>query len=468
MNFTRPLSLKTLLALLLIASLFLGACGQNQALERIQRSGAITVITRNNAHCYYTYRDQSMGFEYDLAKAFADFLGVELRVRVAESWSLMLPLLNRRAGDVVAASITITPAKGWCVDFSGGYLPVRQMVVVHKENTHVKSIKDLKGRTIHVRRDTSYEERLYALRQDGLEIKIKTYDNIPTEDLIAAVAQRKIGVTIANSNIALLNRRYYPDIRIAFPIEKPESLGWAVKKGENALLDKINAFFNKIKQDGTFKDIYNRYYVYVERFDHLDIKKFQQRIKTRLPRYEKTIRKAAETYGFDWRLITALIYQESQFTPWAKSFSGVRGLMQLTLPTARDMGVKNRLDPHLSIMGGSRYLKQLYDVYDKASGLDRLLIAIAAYNVGKGHIMDARKIASDMGLDPNRWASLEKTLPLLRQSRYYKSSRFGYCRGAEPVFQVQSVLTYYDILKRQAIKYGERKWESEEMFHVEH
>ena len=107
-------------------------------------------------------------------------------------------------------------------------------------------------------------------------------------------------------------------------------------------------------------------------------------------------------------------------------------------------------------------------MYDNASDLDRTLIAIAAYNVGKGHIMDARKIASAMGLDPNKWTSLEKTLPLLRQRKYYKNSRFGYCRGAEPVFQVQRVLTYYDILKRQAIEYAEREWESEEMFHVEH
>ncbi len=463
-----PLTLKALLVVLLIVSLFLGACSQNRALERIESSGTITIVTRNNAHCYYTYRDQNMGFEYDLAKAFADFLGVELEVKVAESWSHMFPLLNKGDGDLLAASITITRARQRWVDFSKGYLPVRQMVIIHKENAGVKNIEGQEGKTIHVRSDTSYEERRHALRQKGYDLDIKAHDNVPTEDLIAAVAEGKIEVTIADSNMALLNRRYYPDIRIAFPVEQPQSLGWAVKKGERALLDKINEFFKKIKQDGTFKDIYNRYYAYIERFDHLDIKKFQQRIKTRLPKYEKTIRKAAEQYGFDWRLITALIYQESQFRPWAKSFSGVRGLMQLTLPTARDMGVKNRLEPHQSIMGGTRYLRKLYDVYDNASDLDRTLIAIAAYNVGKGHIMDARKIASAMGLDPNKWASLEKALPLLRQRKYYKNSRFGYCRGAEPVFQVQRVLTYYDILKRQAIEYAGREWESEEMFHVEH
>lgn len=414
----------------------------------------ITVITRNNAHCYYTYRDQDMGFEYDLAKAFADFLGVRLKVKVSDSWDQLLPSLGKGVGEVVAASMTRTPSRSKRVDFSRGYLPVQQMVITHKRNKKIKSIDDLERKTLDVRRGTSYEERLRTLSQNGLDLMIKLHDDVPTEELIQGVAEGKIEATIADSNVALLNRRYFPDIRIAFPIEKPESLAWAVKKGETDLLDKINEFFERIKEDGTFNDIYNRYYAYVKRFDHLDIKRFQERIEARLPKYEKTIKKASELYGFDWRLIAALIYQESQFNPWAKSFSGVRGLMQLTVLTAQEMGIENRLNPQQSIMGGVRYLKKLLDLYDKAPEPDRTLIALAAYNVGKGHIRDARRIASEMHLDPNKWSSLEKTLPLLRQRKYYKKSRFGYCRGSEPVLHVQSILTYYDILKRDAIQYA--------------
>ncbi len=438
----------------LIACLFLHACGQNKALEEIQRSGTITMITQNNAHCFYIYRNQKMGFEYDLARAFADFLDVELDVKVAESWNDMLTLLNRKTGHFVAASMAITPSRAKASDFSRGFLPVQQMVITHKKNPGLNSVEDLAGKTIHVRRDTTHEETLRTLSRKGLGVSIQLHDKVATEDLIESVAQGTIEATIADSNVTLLNRRYFPDIRMAFPVEQSQSLGWAVRKGEKALLKKINEFLAAVQQDGTFQDIYNRYYAYLERFDHFDIKKFQQRIKTRLPKYKKTILAAAEIYGIDWRLIAALIYQESQFRPWAKSFSGVRGLMQLTLPTARDMGVKNRLDPHESIMGGTKYLKKLYDVYDKAPEPDRSLIAVAAYNVGKGHVKDARRIAADMNLDPNRWSSLEKTLPLLRQRKYYKKSQYGYCRGAEPVFQVRRVLTYYDILKRQAIKYA--------------
>jgi membrane-bound lytic murein transglycosylase F len=330
------------------------------------------------------------------------------------------------------------------------------MVVTHKRNKEINSIQDLQGRTVHVRQGTSYEERLRALKRGGLDIDIKVRGDALTEQLIEDVERGVIEVTIADSNVALLNHRYYPDVRIAFPIEEPQSLGWAVKKGETALRNKINEFFEMIEKNGTFKEIYDRYYATAERFDHLDIKRFQERIETRLPKYERTIKHAADLYGLDWRLIAALVYQESQFNPWAKSFSGVRGLMQLTLPTAEEMNVKNRLNPQESILAGTRYLKELYDLYDKAPDPDRMLISLAAYNVGKGHVLDARRLASKMNLDPNKWSSLEKTLPLLSDAKYYKKSRFGYCRGREPVFHVHNILTYYDILKKEAIEYAAR------------
>ena len=451
----RPLLMqKQLLSFVLIASLFMGACGQDKTLESIQESGTLTVITRNNSHCYYIYRDQEMGFEYDLARAFADFLGVQLKVHVSYSWDELLPSLDRGDAEIAAASMTITPSRSRLVEFSRQYLPVQQMVIIHKDNRQIKTKEDLAGRTVHVRRGTSYEETLKALRRRGLNVIIRVHDDVPTEELLQNVADRKIEVTIADHNVALLNRRYYPDMHIAFPITKPQSIAWAVKRGETTLLEKVNAFFKTIQDDGTFEDIYNRYYAYVELFDHLDIKRFQERVETRLPRYKKAIQAAAEEYGFDWRLIAALVYQESQFNPWAKSFSGVRGLMQLTQPTAEDMGVKSRLNPQESIRGGVKYLRQLHDLYDRAAEPDRTLIALAAYNVGKGHILDARRLASKKKLDPNKWASLEKTLPLLRQGKYYRNSRFGYCRGTEPVFHVQNILTYYEILKKEAIEYA--------------
>jgi membrane-bound lytic murein transglycosylase F len=423
---------------------------KENSLQKIRKAKEITVITRSNAHCYYIYREQPMGFEYDLAKAFADHLGVRLKVRTFP-WADMIKALNEGRGDLIAASKTITSSRKELIDFSDGYLTIQQRVIVHEDNHSIEDVADLSGKTVHVRRATSYEERLSELRQQGLDLTVKVYDDVPTEELIRQVADKEIEVTIADSNIARLNLRYYPTVRIGVPIEETQRLGWAVKKGDRSLLKAINGFFKKIKSDGTFDDIYRGYYSDEQVFDRFDLKKFHQRIKTRLPTYQPIIKEAATMHGFDWRLIAAVTYQESHFNPRAKSHRGVRGLMQLTQATAKEMGVTNRLDPYQSIMGGVKYLKGLYRRYDKAEDPDRTFIALASYNVGPRHILTAQRIARKRGFDPNKWSSLEQTLPLLCYEEYIRQSKHGYCRGTEPVRYVNRIRTYFDILRRQTL-----------------
>ncbi|MFP4040054.1 MAG: membrane-bound lytic murein transglycosylase MltF [Desulfosudaceae bacterium] len=419
-------------------------------LEKIKKRGYLIALTANNANAYYIYRDAAMGFEYDLIRAFADFLEVDLKIKTP-GWNRLLDLVNTSRGDIIAAGMTATRARREKVDFSNGYLPVQQQVIVHKFNYDINTRADLAGRTIHVRQGTSYQDRLESLRQEGLELTIALHENLPTEELIQRVADKTIEITIADSNIALLNRRYYPDIKIAFPISEKQSLAWAVGRGDNHLREEINRFFNKIKRDGTFGKLYEKYYLGVEMFDYVDIKKFHLRLETRLPRYKEPIRSEAEKYDFDWRLIAAVIYQESHFDPYAASHTGVRGIMQLTLPTSREMGVDNRLDPRQSIKGGVRYLARLFSRFDQTPDpSDRLRLALASYNIGYGHVRDAQKIAADMGLPPDKWSSLEKTLPLLRNREYYKTTRYGYARGTEPVRYVKQIMLYYDILKQKA------------------
>jgi membrane-bound lytic murein transglycosylase F len=426
-------------------------CIDKNAMKKINRLGEITVLTRNNAHCYYIYQNQEMGFEYDLAKAFADYLGVALKIRVTE-WENLIKDISDGTGDIIAANMAVTQPRKNLVDFSNPYLTIQQMVIIHKDNNQIKEMKDLKRKTIHIRKGASYKERLTELNEEGFDMNIEEHHDLTTEELIRQVAEKEIEITIADSNIALLNRRYYPKIIIAFPIKQPRPLAWAVKKGEKNLLRKINIFFEKIKTDGTFATIYDQYYAGVEVLDYLDLRKFHKRIKTRLPAYKDVIKEAAEKNGFDWRLISAMIYQESHFDENAMSHTGVGGIMQLTQATADDMGVADRMDPVESITAGVKYLKKLYDRYEKAEGRDRIFITLASYNVGHGHITDAQKLAVKMGLDPYKWSSLEKTLPLLRCRRYYLKSENGYCRGAEPVRYVKRILIYYDILKRKAIE----------------
>jgi membrane-bound lytic murein transglycosylase F len=441
---------KLLLILILLHLPILFSCTKKTRLDKIKESGKITFITRNNAHCYYTYRDSPMGFEYDLAKAFSEHLGVKLKVITAH-WEWLFDMVNKGNGDFIGASLTITPSRRELVDFSDEYLTIQQHALIHKSNYEVQRLDDLVGKTIHVRRATSYEERLYELKEKGLELTIKTHVDVPTEELIRMVAEKEIEVTIADSYIALLNRRYYPDVKLAFPIEEPQSLGWAVKKGETSLQNEINIFFRKIKNDGTLDKIYEKYFAHEEKFDYVDLKKYHQRLNNSLPQYKNIIKKAARKYGFDWRLIAATVYQESHFNPMAVSYTGVKGMMQLTRETAKELGTTNRLDPTQSIMGGVKYLRKLYDRYEDIQEPDRTLIALASYNVGHGHIVDAQQIARQQNLNPNSWASLEQILPLLRYAKYYKKTKNGYCRGTEPVRYVNRIITYYEILKRDAI-----------------
>ncbi len=445
----------------LIILLFISSCcffvwkktPASVTLKDILKAGEISVIAHNNAHSYYLYRDQAMGFEYDLAKAFADYLGVSLKIKTTEKWEEMIPALMDGRGVAIATSMTVTPKAEKHVAFSDGYMTVQQHIIVHRNNPNIKRVEDLAGKTVHVRKGTFYFEQLEALKKQGIELEIKLHDDLPAEELIRLVGEGNIEATIADSHIALLNRRYYPGAILAGPIGKQEHKCWAVNRNARKLLERINLFFKTIKENGKFAEIYNRYYTNIDTFDYVDLRTYHRRLKTRLPKYSLIIKKAAKEHDFDWRLIAAQAYQESHLDPKARSNSGAIGLMQLSPSTARSLGVKNIFDPAQNINAGVRHLKYLYDFFEKASGSDKLFIALAAYNIGQGHILDARNLARKMNLDPDKWSSLSKTLPLLRYRKYNKSAVYGYCRGTEPVKYIKQIMIYYDILKCSAFFY---------------
>jgi membrane-bound lytic murein transglycosylase F len=251
----------------------------------------------------------------------------------------------------------------------------------------------------------------------------------------------------------MLNRLYYPQAFIAGPITEKKGVAWAVNPRAKKLVEAMNSFFKAIKKNGTFTEIYERYYTEAVDFDRYGLNHYHDAIRTKLPKYSRIIKEAANKHGIDWVLIAAQMYQESKFDPKARSHAGAYGLMQLIHPTAKALGVKNILDPEENIHAGVRHLKDLNKFFKKADGPDRLFISLAAYNVGKGHILDAQDIARKKGLDPYKWSSLAITLPLLSQEKYYSKSRYGYCRGAEPVNYIKQIIVYYDILKRKVKGY---------------
>ena len=422
-------------------------------LHKILKRGELTVITKNTAHSYYLYHDEPMGFEYELAKAYAEYLGVRLKLKMADKWEAMITVLNDGTGAIIAAGVTKTPTRENKVSFSNGYMAIQPHIITHRNNKKINQIKDLANKTIHVRSGSAFRKRLEELQMQGSGLTLQLYEDVPTEELIQKVSDREIEITIAASNIAILNRRHYPLAVMKGTIGTEAQLGWAVNPNAHQLRESINAFFHTIKENGKFDEIYNKYYGDTEDFDYIDLSAFHRRIKTRLSRYSPFIKAAAREHGFDWRLIVAQIYQESHLNPWARSQAGARGLMQLLPRTAKSLGVSDIYNPVENINGGVQHLRNLYALYDKAADEDRLLISLAAYNIGQGHISDARKLAIRMKLNPNQWSSLSTTLPLLRYKKYYKKAKYGYCRGTEPVKYIKQIMIYYDLLKSKGIEY---------------
>ncbi|MFP4474086.1 MAG: membrane-bound lytic murein transglycosylase MltF [Desulfatibacillaceae bacterium] len=422
-------------------------CGGESDLQRIVERGELVLITRKNSPSYHRYEGRAMGFDYEMAAAFAQYLGVRLRVVTPEPSEMIPDLLSDR-GDIIAANFAVTPDRLRILDFSEPYGSVEMHLMVHRRNQDIQELADLAGRTVHVRPGTAYERAMVDLRRLGEEFNIETID-APVEELLEMVDQKEIDVTVAYSNHALLNRRYYPNVEAAFPISEPMPVAWAVAKGRTGLLARINDFLAESRENGSLGETQERYYANIDAFDYLDVTRFHSRVRTRLPHYRDTIRETSAAYGFDWRLIAAVVYQESHFNPRATSFTGVRGIMQVTRVTAMEMGIIDRTDPVQSIDAGVGYLRKMYDRYDYLDEPDRMHVALAAYNVGHGHVADAMKLAGKLGMDPHRWSSLKRTLPLLRYRKYYSQAVYGYCRGMEPVRYVRNVRTYHDILRQR-------------------
>lgn len=444
--------------LLIIICMLVCGCEKESKISKILPfnsiidSGKITMLTYNNANCYYQYQDEYMGFEYELGKAFADYLGVKIEVVILETWEDMLAFINKNPGSFMAAGLTVTKERQKQADFSDKYMSVEQNIIVHRDNKNINNANDLPKTVVHIRKGTAYEERLNFLKQQGINLKIELYDDLDEEEFIRRVAENEIETTIADSNIALLNRRYYPQVKISGAVTKKESLAWAVHPDAEKLLKQVNTFFKTIKKNGVYQKIYKNYYEDADYFDYADLDKFHRVIELKLPKYKDLIKQAAQKYDFDWRLIIAIIYQESHFDPDAKSGAGACGLMQITDSTAKKLGHTDIFNPEINIQAGVELLETLFALYDRAEGNDRLNLALAAYNIGQGHVLDARNLAELMNLNPNLWSSISKTLPLLMKRKYYKKSLYGYCRGIEPVEYVRKVLIYYDILKQMEVR----------------
>jgi membrane-bound lytic murein transglycosylase F len=399
---------------------------------------------------YYIYRDEQMGFEYDLAKKFAEFLGFELVVKICDNDKIE-KMLKQNEIDFIANNYIKKKSKEFL--YSIPYSYVDYVIVTHKKNHRIKYLKDLNGKVFFVRKNSNFEKILKKIRKEAsLDFKIVYGPDISDEEYIKKVNDDDALITVTYSNLAESVKKIYPKTRIRISISNNHPLVWVTNKKNKWLIRKMNKFISQSIENNLINKLLKKYIQTNEDCDCFDINKFLKRMKTRFPKYEKYIKTAAKKYNLDWRLITALTYQESHFNPNAKSHTGVKGLMQLTLDTAKRMGVTDRLNPAESINGGTKYLKMLMEKFnDIENEKDKLKYALAAYNLGLNHVYDAMKLAKKLGKNPKKWEDVATTLILLSDKKYYRQTEYGYCRGWEAVSHVKNVLNYYDILRKQEI-----------------
>jgi len=422
----------------------------NQSLlDQIKSEGKLIVLTRNSPTTYYEDVDGPAGIEYEMAKMFADELGVELVLLIPDSFDDLLNQISDNSVHIAAAGLTITKDREKVYRFGPAYQEITEQLVYNVENKRPRSLEDLDGGSLEVVANSSHEEQLKRLQEEHSNLNWKSHHNLESEELLQMVSDNIIEYTIADSNDLLLNQRFLINLRVAFDIGEKQALAWALPKTEdNSLYLEVQKFFKKIKDNGELTRLIERNYGHVEDFDYVGTKIFRRHIETRLPRYQAFFEEAAAKFDVDWRLIAAMGYQESHWDPDAVSPTGVRGIMMLTLKTANDLNINNRLDPKSSISGGTRYFKQTHQRINKnIPEPDRTWMAMAAYNVGYSHLQDARKITRKLKKDPNRWIDVKQALPLLAKKKWYKQTRYGYARGWEPVQYVENIRSYYDILK---------------------
>jgi membrane-bound lytic murein transglycosylase F len=423
-----------------------GALTRND-LEAIKAKGELVLITRNNAACYYEGPNGPSGFEFELAQAFGNYLGVTIKPLVIEEEADMIDALKSGQADIIAPGSPFGQQAARLLALGPGYLTVSQQVVGRRGAPDIPDIDSLAKTTIWITSSSARLEILRNLKTQHPDLTWQTLSEYGAEELLQMVWSKSLPVTIVESNILTMNRRFYPELVADLTIGEPRQLAWATDPGNRSLRKAIDQWFALKETQQFIQGLRDHYYGHLEDFDYVDLARYRRRIRSRLPKYQEHFEQAASEYGLDWYLVAAQSYQESHWDPRAQSFTGVRGMMMLTQETARTLGLKNRLEAKESIFAGALYLSRLHSqIGDGVPEPDRTLMALAAYNIGFGHLSDARELAKRLGKPENSWHGVRAVLPLLQQKKYYKTLSNGYARGQETVQYVDRIRTYHQVL----------------------
>jgi membrane-bound lytic murein transglycosylase F len=434
----------------LLACLAAGCDAPPGTVKRLDEGGRLVVVTTNGPATWYEdSQGRAAGFEFDLVTLFAKEAGLEADFKVVESREKAEKAVTERQAHIAASLLPLH------FDLPGGsawgppYHSAQVQLVYRASDPKPKDLADLAGRRVAAIADPFTEAALAAPLRDAPAIARWPAD-VTVEELLEAIGAGRIDAAVVDSARFTVARKHFPQVEVAFDIGKPTQYAWRVGgTDQKILLDRMKGFFARIQKDGTLKRLADRHFAHAARISAVDAGTLIERINTILPGLKPHFLEAEAVSGYDWRLIAAIGYQESHWDALATSPTGVRGLMMLTEDTADRVRVKDRLDARESILGGARYLRLVADILPpRIEEPDRTFLALAAYNLGIGHLEDARILAQRRGLSPDRWQDVRLALPALADPAQYGGLKHGFARGHEAMQFVDNVRNYEDILAR--------------------
>lgn len=423
----------------------------------IQEKGVLTVGTVNNSISYFIdHSGQPSGLEYELSKAFADYLNVELQIVPLDNSDALFEALKNNEIDIAAASLMYQPKKLEQFQIGPTYYSSSWQLVYRKGESRPKDLNQITGKLAIVP-DSELAALLNAKKEKYPDLTWQSANKFTAEELLIQLTEGKVDYVIANSLDVSAIQQIKPNVAVAFDLTDESSVHWYLPNNsyselQAALLD----FMNSALEMGIIARIEEKYFNHLTQFNYVDTKSYLNAIENVLPKFAPLFEKYSG--DLDWRLLAAIAYQESHWNPDATSPTGVRGIMMLTKATAERMRITNRTDPEQSIKAGSEYLQLLIaQIPDTVPQADRIWFALAAYNMGLGHLLDVRRLTKNLGGDPDNWLDVKKNLPLLAEKRYYTNLKYGYARGHEAYQYVEnirryenSIMNYYRLQQNKA------------------
>jgi len=420
------------------------------SLDEVLARGKLRVVSRVNPATFVVDKHGPSGIEFELARAFAEQIGVELEMIPAANIAEVYAALDSGAADMAASGLSARLSGTSSYWYSSPYLEVRQQIVYRSGSARPRCVADLVGKRVMVLAQSSSADALAEAQRAHPGLGWMEATRIETFELLRKIMDDEIDYAIVKSNEFEMHEGLFPGIEIAFELEEREQLAWATaERGRNARLhSSMQNFLARYEESGELDLLRERFFGYLPEINRKALTAFAERVESHLPRFEGVLRRIGAEEGIDWRLLAAISYQESHWNPRAVSYTGVRGMMMLTKATAREVGVTDRTNLEQSLRGGARYfLKLLEQVSEDIAPSERELFALAAYNIGPAHVEDARRIAEMRGADPDVWADVEKQLPLLTKRAWHSRTRHGYARGYETLNFVNRIRQYHRFLE---------------------